>query len=575
MRAERGGAGLLSALPGWLALAGAFWVSGAALAQSYTIEQFGKPLGTFDMSLSHGPAGTVSDSRLTLQGLAELTDHLVVDASGGAVSYRLSGTARGAAVRVDATLRAGQAEIAIDQAGQQRSVSVPLGGPVVVLDNNMLDGWQLLVQRFRAGGAASQTYDALVPQAASVGSVTVTRAGTGEVSVGGRSVAAQRYDATLKIAGQVVAVQLWADGSGRLLAFAQPSASVRYTLQTEASKAQASASETRGEAERKALEQHLARQRECLTERNVSVRSTGQTLAGSLTVPKGAAAAPALLLIPGSGAVDRNGNVPPLITNSPYQQLAYALACDGYAVLRIDKLGIGASTGNGNDVTLQTYAQNVADWVALLRREEGVDPRRIALMGHSEGGLIALYAAAEGAVDPVTVVLLESPGLPFGQVIVDQIVEQARLRGATEAEAEAAGAQARAAVRAIEASHGSRMALTGSLAENPVAVSFAHAAGLLRSEFAQDPAALAARLRVPVLVVQGGKDVQVSPANGEALRRAAERATYLYLPDLEHGLYRSAGSAIASAMPGPGTRLSGTLLRALKTYLDGYLLGAE
>ncbi len=561
---------VLCALALWLGAAG-------AQAQSYGIRQAGSDLGTFELRLASTAAGTVSTSSLHLTGLADLTDRLAVNADGTAQSYHLEGTARGTALSMDVTFQDAQASFVIDHGGSRQTVQVPLPGPVVVLDNSMLDGWQLVASRLDAHATQPQRFDVLVPQAARTGTVAFTAKGPESIDVGGSKVAAQRFDATLEVAGQKVGLVLWLDDGGTLVAFAQPVIDLRYALQTAASRSAADRQRAEADAARAALEKHLAAQRSCFTEQDVQVQSTGATLAGSLTVPRkrADAGAPALLLIPGSGAVDRNGNAPPLIANGMYRQLAYDLGCDGYAVLRIDKLGIGASTGDGNAVTLATYAQNTADWVALLRREQGVDPRRIALMGHSEGGLIALYAAAEGVVHPVTVVLLESPGLPLGQVIVDQIVEQARLRGAAEAEVEAAGAQARAAVRAIEASHGSQMALTGSLAENALAASFAHAAGLLRSEFAQDPAALAARLRVPVLVVQGGKDVQVSPANGEALRRAAARATYLYLPDLEHGLYRSAGSAIASAMPGPGTRLSGTLLQALGTYLDGYLLGAE
>jgi hypothetical protein len=550
---------------------------GAAAAQSYQIRQAGSMLGSFRVALTRAPGGTVSDSRLSLTGLADLSDHLVTDAAGDARSYHLEGTARGTPLTMDVVLSGAQASFTIEQGGAKQSLQVPLPGPVLILDNSMLDGWQILADRLDPGAAQPQRFDVLVPQAARTGTVSVRAAGKGSVEVGGASQSAERFDVTLNVAGQSVDLVLWLDGTGRIVAFEQPLTSLRYELETPASSAAAASAAAAARAATAALQRHLSDERACLREHVVQVHSGGETLAGTLSVPVASQAgvgAPALLLIPGSGAVDRDGNAPPLITNGMYRQFAYALACQGYAVLRIDKLGIGASSGDGNAVTLATYARNVADWVALLRARPDIDPRRVGLVGHSEGGLVALYAVANGYVDPATVVLLESPGLPLGQVIIAQLARLARLRGASASQVAAVEAQARQAVEAIRASSGTRMELTGALADNPVAAAFAHAAGLLRSEIDEDPALLASRVRAPVLVVQGGKDVQVPPRNGEALAHAAPHATYLYLPDLEHDLYEVSGDAIDHASPGPGTLLSTTLFDALHSYLAGHLLVA-
>lgn len=547
-----------------------------ARAQSYAIRQGGSDLGTFELHLARGTAGTVSTSSLLLPGLADLNDRLVVDAEGYARSYHLDGTARGAKLSMDVTFEAGQAAFVIVQGSDRQTLQVPLPGPVVVLDNSMLDGWQVVASRLDAHGSQPQRFDVLVPQAARTGTVTFTAKGPASVTVGGSSVTAQRFDATLDVAGQKVGLVLWLDAGGRIVAFTQPVVDLRYELETAASRSAAAAGRADAQAAKAALERHLAAQRSCFSEQEIHVDSTGATLAGTLTVPRThvSRGAPALLLIPGSGAVDRNGNAPPLITNGMYRQLAYDLGCAGYAVLRIDKLGIGASTGDGNAVTLATYAQNAADWVALLRSRPDIDSRRIGLIGHSEGGLVALYAAANGYVDPTVMVLLASPGLPLGQVVVDQLVRQARRNGASSADVAATEAQARQALDAIRASTGTRLTLSGTLAENPIAAAFAHAAGLLRSEIDVDPAQLAARVSAPMAVVQGGKDIQVLQPNGEALAHAVPHATYLLLPDLEHDLYEASGAAAANAVPGPGTLLSPTLLHALHAYLSGFLQAA-
>ncbi len=571
-RLRRIGRGLLTALVVAASL-------GVASAQSYTIEQGGRTLGSFEVALAQGAdgsGGTVSDSKLDLTGLATLTDHLVSDAAGHVSSYRLKGTARGAPVTIEVGFSADRAHIAIDQAGHQQALDVALPGPVAVIDNNMLDGWQVLARLLDPTASAPRTFDVLVPQAALTGTVTFTSAGEEGVDVVGRQVRAHRYDAVLAVAGQHVAVTLWLDDAGTIQLFEQPSASLRYVLQTPAAKTAASAAEATAVA---ALDARLKEQRACVRERDVKVTSTGETLAGTLSVPTGPATqgrtlAPALLLLPGSGAVDRNGDAPPLITNGMYRQLAYALGCRGYAVLRIDKLGIGASSGNGNAVTLETYAQNTADWMALLRAQPDLDPRRVGLMGHSEGGLVALFATARGYVTPAAVVLLESPGRPLGQILLDQLVQQARTGGASDARVATVEAQTRAALAAIEASQGTTLDLTGALADNPIAGMFAHAAGLLRSELTQDPVALAAAVEAPVLVVQGGKDVQVKVPNGEALAAAAPHATYLIFPDLEHDLYTTDGPAMANALPGRGTMVAPSLVDALASYLLGALVAA-
>lgn len=550
-------------------------VGGMAWAQSYQITQSGASLGSFEVRLSQSVAGTVSDSTLDLPGIAELSDHLIADASGHARSYHLEGTAHGTPLTMDVALDDGDASFSIHQGGNERTLSVPLPGPVVVLDNSMLDGWQVVAAQLDAGSSRPQRYDVLVPQVARTGTVTFTAAGEEPATVGGEAVRAQRFDASLEVAGQTVGVTLWVDDAGRIVAFEQASAGLRYELETPASEAAAAERQAGVAAAQAALERHLQSQSGCVEAHDVSVESTGETLAGTLTVPAGGGRAPALLLLPGSGAVDRDGNAAPVITNGMYRQLAYALGCQGYAVLRIDKLGMGASSGDANAVTLHTYVQNAADWMALLRSREDIDPRRVGLMGHSEGGLVALASAVRGDVRPAAVLLLESPGLPMDRLLVDQIPRLAQLRGASDAEVAALRAQTEQAVQAIASSSGTAMELTGELASNPIAAGFAHAAGLLRSEFEADPVALAESITAPVLVVQGGKDVQVLPRNGEALAQAAPHATYLYLPDLEHDLYEATGAAIDHAVPEPGTRISTRLLDALHAFLAGSLLAAD
>ncbi len=320
-----------------------------------------------------------------------------------------------------------------------------------------------------------------------------------------------------------------------------------------------------------AVAARLARQAACLRAQPVAVDSTGAVLHGTLTLPRsGAGPFSAVLLLPGSGPVDENGNAPGALGNSMYQQLAYDLTCQGYAVLRYDKLGLAPSTGNGNDVTLATYVRNTRDLVTWLARQSAIDPHEIILMGHSEGGLIAL-AAAPG-LKIAGVISLEGQGEPMARIIESQAIAEAELHGASPAQIAQERAQIDATLAAIRHSHGVSLSLSlslgGALARNPFARLFAPAAGLLRSEIDVDPAQLARAIHVPMLITQGGKDVQVLPGNGQRLARAAPQATLARFPDMTHDLIHCAGKAIACVMPQPGDLLDAHLVARVVRWLD-------
>ena len=145
--------------------------------------------------------------------------------------------------------------------------------------------------------------------------------------------------------------------------------------------------------------------------RDVKVESTdpGVTLAGTLTVPEGAGPHPAAVLLTGSGPQDRDET---LFGHKPFLVLADHLSRRGIAVLRLDDRGFAGSTGDLAIATPADFATDARAAVAFLASQPEVDPRRVGLIGHSEGGLVAAMVA--GDVDPEAraavawVVLLES-----------------------------------------------------------------------------------------------------------------------------------------------------------------------
>ncbi|MCX5995238.1 MAG: alpha/beta fold hydrolase, partial [Chloroflexi bacterium] len=169
------------------------------------------------------------------------------------------------------------------------------------------------------------------------------------------------------------------------------------------------------------------------TESEVSFQTEDSNITGNLTVPEGKGPFPAVIVISGSGPFDRNGDVDPrsaeaLALSSTYRDIAYALAREGFVTLRYDKRGIGNSTGEGGDFP-EPSLRDLKAAVAFLKDNPAVDPERIALVGHSLGGLWALMEAAEDP-DIAAVCLMATPAQPMGEVIIEQIEGLLTLEGA-------------------------------------------------------------------------------------------------------------------------------------------------
>jgi len=162
------------------------------------------------------------------------------------------------------------------------------------------------------------------------------------------------------------------------------------------------------------------------TETELSIPSTkGTTLAATLTTPKGGPA-PVVVLVTGSGPQDRDECV---LGIRPFRQLADHLARHGVATLRYDDRGTAHSTGEFAAATAADFADDAEAAVVFLAARTDVDPKKIGVLGHSEGGLIAPMVAAR-AKAVAFIVLWAGPGLPLDQVIIRQTGELARAEGA-------------------------------------------------------------------------------------------------------------------------------------------------
>ncbi len=271
----------------------------------------------------------------------------------------------------------------------------------------------------------------------------------------------------------------------------------------------------------------------------------GTALAGSLSLPKEAGKVPVVVLVAGSGPADRDATV---AGHRPFAVLADHLTRQGVAVLRYDKRGVKQSAGSYADASLPNLVNDVRGAVAHL----AADPRfsRVGLYGHSEGSAV-VAAAARGNEQVAFVISAAGIGLPGIDAIVLQDDAELKLKGLSDAERAVITGYTRrfyqtlAAHDDVDARISALQALKTSLTESEAALVKQHTRGwptvsmaearkeriraLLRSHPAQDYAAL----NVPVLVLNGDKDVQVPAAENLAgLRQALAKNAHAKVEQL-------------------------------------------
>lgn len=298
--------------------------------------------------------------------------------------------------------------------------------------------------------------------------------------------------------------------------------------------------------------------------------SPGVELAGTLTLPSGPGPHPVVVTMSGSGPQDRDESLKPITTLKPFAILADALTSAGVGVLRYDDRGVGGSSGDHAAATVDDLAGDAAAAIDYLETRSDVDPARIGLLGHSEGGI---YAAMIGADDPrVAFIVGMAPAVVDGiDLIVAQNEALARASGADEVEVEARRAYTAAVMPLVlegdwdaaeqvtrdyvggiwdrlseqdRAVLGEREAF---ISAQVAQVTPAYGSDWFRSLLAHDSQPDWARVTVPVLGLFGALDAQVvTEQNEPALRAALEAAgnedvETIVFPDANH-LFQSAGT---------------------------------
>jgi len=276
-------------------------------------------------------------------------------------------------------------------------------------------------------------------------------------------------------------------------------------------------------------------------ERDLTVVSGRWELPGTLTLPKSKAPVPAVVLVQGSGPQDQDESTGP---NKPFKDLALGLASQNIAVLRYIKRTkqYGADAKSDAPFTVKDeVTDDVVAAVALLAKQPQIDMQQIYILGHSLGGLLVPRIAAK---DPLVagVIIMAGTARPLERVVVEQIKYIAGLTGTQTPEDKKQIEKAEAIAAQVESPSLKPDDLVDFFG-SPIPGSYFLD---LRS---YDPSKVAAGLTIPVLVLQGGRDYQVTTADLDVWKQALAKvpwATFKFYPDYNHLLMPGAGSGPAS-----------------------------
>jgi pimeloyl-ACP methyl ester carboxylesterase len=259
-------------------------------------------------------------------------------------------------------------------------------------------------------------------------------------------------------------------------------------------------------------------------------KAAGITLTGTLTIPQGKGPFPAAVLIAGSGPHDRDETV---MGHKPFLILADYLTRKGIAVLRSDKRGVGKSGGDYGTATTPDFAADAEAAFAYLQTRREINPKKIGLIGHSEGAVIAPMIAAHNP-QVEFIVMMAGTGVPLRDALPVQVMRAAEAGGAPPEVAEKYAVNEREILTMLVQGKDDNVIeervreMMGAKVSAQADVEAKQQVRFMNSPWFRwlltyDPAPALRKVKCPVLALDGEKDVQVdAKQNLTAIRQALE-----------------------------------------------------
>jgi pimeloyl-ACP methyl ester carboxylesterase len=431
----------------------------------------------------------------------------------------------------------------ITQNGVTNAKTDEISARTIVLPNNFYAAYEGVAARL-AGAQPGAEFPVYVAPQTEV-KLIVTGAEAEQIQTPSGMVVVRRYAVRVQNPGGVIEASVAIDDRARFARLDIPAAAlavVRSDLASVAVRTQAARNPT---------------------DSDVTIPANGFNIAGTLTSPPGVGRLrhPTVVLVAGSGPVDRDETVAGIPI---FSQLAGALAERGYLVFRYDKRGLGQSGGRTETATIQDYADDLVAIVKWLAKRDDVDNRRIAVVGHSEGGSVAMLAAAREK-KIASVVLAAAPGTAGAELILEQQQHQLALAGVPAAEKQEKVALQQKIQQAV---------ITGKGWEDvPPELRKQADIPWFRSFLMFDPAVQMTKFKQPILVIQGDLDAQVAPHHADKLgelarqRKKAGAVDVVHLPGVNHLLVKAKTGEVSEYADLPDKRISPDVATTIADWL--------
>ena len=423
------------------------------------------------------------------------TAEIAYDADWRPTRLLIEGTSRGQDVSIKTSFGNGQASSEIAVAGASSTEVDQVAPDTIVLPNAFFGSYAALGRRLlgKAAGATFRGY--IAPQA----EVPMRLDGVfpERIETAKQAIAATRYTLIVSNPGGDLLLTIWTDEDGTLLRMSVPAQMLDVAREDIASVATRTTSFS------------------LPSDESVRIPASGFGLGASVAKPADAKAAlPAVVLVGGSGPIDRDGTVAgiPMLG-----QVARDLVSAGFLVVRYDKRGVGQSGGRAETSTLNDYAEDVRAILTWLEKErKDVDKKRIALVGHSEGAWVAMTVAARDR-RVAAVALVAGAGTTGAEVILEQQQHALNRLNASDADKQAK-------IELQKRIHAAALAGKG-WEEIPPEMRRLADTPWFQSFLAFDPARVMKDVRQPLLIVQGELDTQVPPPHSDRLAELARART--------------------------------------------------